>query len=136
MGTSVNLKNSYGGGSMPNVVAGCNSKLAGGAVQRLNEWFNTACFTQPPSFTFGDEARVDPILRQQGINNFDLALIKSTNFGPGEKLGMQFRAEFFNIFNKPKFAPPGTRQGTNQFGVVSSQVNNPRLIQFALKFLF
>jgi hypothetical protein len=135
-GTSLNLTNSYGGGSFPDVVPGCVKAISGSAVSRLNEWFNTACFTQPPAFTFGDESRVDPILRMQGINDWDFALFKTTNFGPGERLGLQFRTEFFNLFNTPQFGAPGTTEGTPQFGVVSSQVNNPRLIQFALKFLF
>jgi hypothetical protein len=51
-------------------------------------------------------------------------------------MGLQFRTEFFNLFNTPQFGAPGTTEGTPQFGVVSSAVNNPRLIQFALKFLF
>jgi hypothetical protein len=135
-GTSVNLSGSYGGGSMPNVVPGCTKARPGNVESRLNDWFDTTCFTQPPAFTFGDEARVDPVLRMQGINNFDFALFKTTNFGPGERLGLQFRTEFFNLFNTPQFGPPGTTVGTPQFGIVSSQVNNPRLIQFALKFLF
>ena len=84
----------------------------------------------------GSEAKVDPYLRMQGINNFDFALFKNTNFGPGERLGLQFRAEVFNLFNAPQFGPPGTSLGTAPFGVVSSQVNNPRLIQFALKLMF
>jgi Carboxypeptidase regulatory-like domain len=136
LGTSVNLTNSDGGGSLPNVVPGCVTALPGSLETRLNHWFNTACFTQPPSFTFGDESRVDPILRMQGINGFDVALFKTTNFGPRERLGVQFRAEFFNLFNTAQFGPPGETFGTPQFGVVSSQVNNPRLVQFALKFLF
>jgi hypothetical protein len=136
LGTSVNLTNSFGGGSMPNVVPGCAPKLPGSAEQRSNKWFNTACFVQPPAFSFGNEARVDPVLRMHGINNFDAALFKNTKFGPGEALAVQFRAEFFNLFNHPQFGPPGMTLGNAQFGVVSSQVNNPRLIQFGLKFLF
>ncbi len=97
---------------------------------------NTSCFAPSPSFTYGDESRVDPNLRQEGTNDWDVALFKTTNFGPGERLGVQFRAEFFNLFNRPQFGPPATTQGVSGFGVVSSQVNNPRLIQFALKFLF
>jgi hypothetical protein len=135
-GTSVNLTNSYGGGSFPDVVPGCVEARSGSAVSRLDDWFNTSCFTQPPAFTFGDESRVDPILRMQGINNWDFAIFKNTNFGPGERMGLQFRTEFFNLFNAPQFGPPGATEGTPQFGVVSSQVNNPRLIQFGLKFLF
>ncbi|MGH9325506.1 MAG: TonB-dependent receptor domain-containing protein [Terriglobia bacterium] len=135
-GTAKNLTNSYGGGSLPNVTPGCVSARSGNVESRLNDWFNAACFTQPPAFTFGDEARVDPVLRQQGINDFDFALVKNTRFGPRESLGLEFRAEFFNLFNTPQFGPPDTTVGTPQFGIVSGQVNNPRLIQFALKFLF
>jgi Carboxypeptidase regulatory-like domain len=134
-GTSLNLTNSFGGGSRPNVSCS-GTGVSGSATARLNEWFDTTCFSQPAAFTFGDEARVDPRLRQQGINNFDFALYKNTMFGPTEHLGLQFRAEFFNIFNRPEFGPPGTTVGTPQFGVVSSQVNNPRLVQLAMKFLF
>ena len=136
LGTSVNLTNSFGGGSRPNVVPGCKSTLPGSAQERLTRWFNTGCYTQPPAFTFGNEARVDPVLRTHGINNFDAALFKNTTFGPRERLGVQFRAEFFNLFNRAQFGPPGTTLGNPQFSVVSSQVNNPRLMQFALKFLF
>jgi hypothetical protein len=135
-GTAVNLSNSFGGGSRPNVVAGCNGRLSGSVEQRLNQWFNTGCFSQPPAFTFGNEARADPRLRTQGMNNFDFAMFKNTNFGGGERYALQFRAEVFNLFNTPQFGPPGTTYGTPQFGIVSSQVNNPRLIQFGLKFMF
>lgn len=73
-------------------------------------------------------------MRQQNINNFDFSVYKDTKVGPGEKIDIQFRGEFFNIFNKPQFGPPGTSLGTSQFGVVSTQVNNQRLVQFGLRF--
>jgi hypothetical protein len=72
----------------------------------------------------------------QGMNNFDFAVFKNTNFGPAERMTVQFRAEVFNLFNRPQFGPPGSSLGTAQFGVVSSQVNNPRLIQFGMKLMF
>jgi hypothetical protein len=134
--TSVNLTNSNGGGSRPSVVPGCTKSIPGAAEQRLSKWFNTACFVQPAAFSFGDESRTDSKLRMQGINSFDFAVFKTTQFGRGEKLGLQFRTEFFNLFNTPQFGPPGQAFGTAQFGVVSSQVNNPRLVQFGLKLLF
>ena len=134
--TSVNLTNSNGGGSRPNVTSGCNAGLSGSAEARLSEWFNVSCFSQPPAFTFGDESRTDPTLRMQGINNFDVAIFKNTTFGPEQKLGLEFRTEIFNLFNTPQFGSPGESLGTAQFGVVSSQVNNPRLVQLSLRLRF
>jgi hypothetical protein len=55
------------------------------------------------------------------------------------KTGIEFRFEFFNLLNHPQFEVPGTNfvsGSSNGFGTVSSQLNNPRLIQFALKFQF
>jgi hypothetical protein len=122
----------------PNVTPGCNKGAAHTTVPGTNNivWFNTSCFTAPADWGFGDESRVDATLRGSGINNWDIALFKTTNFGPEDKLGFQFRAEFFNAFNRVQFGPPGTALGSGSFGIVSSQLNNPRLIQFGLKFLF
>jgi hypothetical protein len=122
----------------PNVTPGCNKGAAHTTVPGSNNivWFNASCFTAPADWGFGDESRVDATLRGSGINNWDIALFKTTNFGPEDKLGLQFRAEFFNAFNRVQFGPPGTALGSGSFGIVSSQLNNPRLIQFGLKFLF
>lgn len=123
----------------PDVVPGCDKIRSGSATSRLNGWFNTSCFAPPPAWGFGDEARVDPNVRMQGANNWDVAVFKRTTFGPSERLGLEFRTEFFNIFNHPQFGPPDrtccTANNPN-FGVVTSTVGNPRLIQFGLKFLF
>jgi len=129
--TNVNLTNSFGGGSRPNVVSGCDKSVAGSPQSKLNQWFNTACFKQPPAFTFGNESRLDPSLRSHGINNWDFALFKRTSLT--ERMGLEFRTEFFNLFNHVQFGPPGVAVGNPSFGVVSSQANNPRLVQFALR---
>ena len=130
----------FGAHSRPNVVAGCNKASPLSGRGQLNEWFNTACFTQPADFTFGNESRADPTLRGSGVRNFDFALFKRTRFGPDERLGLEFRSEFFNIFNRTQFAPPNTSFSPSNlnFGVVSSTEpgTNPRLIQFGLKFVF
>src|SRR5262245_22885164 len=133
-GTATNQTNSFGGGSRPNVVSGCNQELSGSAQERLNQWFNTSCFTQPAAFTFGTESRVDPKLRAHGMNNWDFALFKNTKIT--ESVGLQFRTEFFNLFNRVQFNFPGQALGNPQFGIVSSQVNNPRLMQFALRLIY
>ena len=120
----------------PDVLPGCNEKTSGSAVHRLNDWFNTACFVAPPAYGFGNEARVDPILRQDGVNQWQFAVFKRTTFGPEQRMNIEFRGEFFNLFNHPQFGPPNTTLGASTFGVVNSTVGNPRLIQFAMKFGF
>jgi hypothetical protein len=139
----------FGGGSRPNIVPGCDAEASGTATSRLGDpnninstrWFNTACFSAPADFTFGDEPRVDPRLRAQGIDNFDFALFKRMRFAASERFGLEFRTEFFNIFNRTQFAPPNTiccAANNVDFGVVTSTApgTNPRLVQFGLKFLF
>jgi hypothetical protein len=124
----------------PDVVGGCDKSSGGGHV---SQWFNTNCFAAPPQWGFGSEARVDSSLRAPGIDNFDFAIFKRTTIA--ERYGLEFRTEFFNLFNHPYFAPPGTGfDGTptgNEFGVINNTVQGgvaapERLIQFALKFVF
>jgi hypothetical protein len=125
----------------PDAVPGCDkSSPASGQIGKIGEYFNTSCFAAPPDYGYGTEARVDSNLRAAGINNWDLAIFKRTQFGPDDKLGLEFRSEFFNTFNRVQLGFPGTAYAgsptANSFGVITSQANNPRLIQFGLKFLF
>ena len=69
--------------------------------------------------------------------NTDLSLIKHFPIPLREGTDLEFRAEFFNLFNHAQFALPGNDVSTGStFGVITSTVNNPRLIQFALKLTF
>jgi len=139
----------FGGGSRPDLVSGCRTSVSGAATAKLGDpnnlsaprWFNSSCFTAPPDFTFGNEPRVDPRLRSQGVGNFDFSLFKRTRFVANDRLGLEFRTEFFNIFNRTQFAPPNTiccTTNNKNFGVVTSTApgTNPRLVQFGLKFIF
>lgn len=109
----------------------------------VQAWFNTSCFAVNPVFTFGDEGR--NILRAPGFDNFDFALLKNTKLG--ERVNLQFRAEFFNVFNHPNFAIPSSTMNAPNFGALFETTdvaqNNvglgsggPRLIQFGLKLGF
>lgn len=132
-----NLTYSLGGGLRPNVVPGCKKKLSGDVTKRLGEYFNTACFTVPAAFSFGNESRTDGAIRAPGIANFDFSLVKNTSIT--ERVNLQFRTEAFNLFNRVQFGPPGTVATTapnSTFGVIATQVNNPRLIQFGLRLNF
>jgi Carboxypeptidase regulatory-like domain/TonB dependent receptor len=132
-GTNQNLTNSFGGGSRPNYVPGCSKQMTGSATSRLNEWFNTSCFTQPAAFTFGDEPRLDPSLRGPGVANWDATASKSFPVNRDGTVNVQFRAEAFNLFNRVQFGYPGLTQGTSNFGVVTTQLNLPRVLQFSLR---
>lgn len=130
----------FGAGSRPNVITGCAKGSSGTAPARLEGWFNTACFAAPADFTFGNEPRVDPTLRADGVNNFDLAVFKKVLFGEGRS-GIESRVEFFNLFNRTQFGPPNTTcclANNANFGVITSSApgTNPRLIQFAVKAFF
>ena len=68
-----------------------------------------------------------------GLNNFDLALLKNTNITESKVL--QFRFEFFNAFNHAQFETPVGNINNGLFGYVNT-ARDPRIGQFALKFLF
>jgi hypothetical protein len=131
--TASNLTSSLGGGSRPNVLSS-DVAIGGPAQSRLNRWFNTSAYGQPASFTFGNEPRTDPVLRAAGINNFDFTVVKHTEIT--ERFRLEFRTEFFNLFNRVQFADPGTSLGSPQFGIVTSAMNLPRLVQLGLRLSF
>lgn len=133
LSTSTNQTNSQGGGSRPNVVA-ANKRISGSAQSRINQWFNTSAFATPAAFTFGNESRVDSTLRSAGIANWDFTLSKAIPLT--ERISFDFKTETFNIFNRVQFGDPGTAVGSAAFGIVSTQVNNPRQIQFAGRLTF
>src|SRR5882672_5017902 len=131
----------FGAGSRPNVLPGCHKSLDTSGTARLNAWFNTVCFVAPADFTFGNSPRVDPTLRSDGVNNFDVAAFKNLLLDREGRASLEFRVEFFNLFNRTQFARPSTKccsSNNANFGVVTSTApgTNPRLVQFALKLLF
>jgi hypothetical protein len=124
-------------GLRPNVVPGCNPVVSGPAQSRLTGWFNTSCFTVPSAYTLGNESLTDPVLRGPGINNFNFALFKKTAIT--ERVRLEFRAEIFNVFNRVQFGFPNTSITTAAnptTGYITTQINQPRLIQLAMKLAF
>jgi hypothetical protein len=113
---------------------GQSAKLSGPVSQRLTKYFNTSVFSQPAAFTLGNAPRTLPDVRAPSSENIDFSLFK--RFKPIERLTVEFRAEAFNILNQVVFGMPNTTLNSNQFGVISSQANSPRVLQFGLKLLF
>ncbi|HEY3937504.1 MAG TPA: TonB-dependent receptor [Bryobacteraceae bacterium] len=123
---ATNNTNSFGGNQRPNIVG--NPNLNGNSIY---EFFNTAAFTQPLPFTFGNVPRTMGYLRSQGTNSTDLTLQKYWQLW-NETSRLQLRAEFYNIFNRTQFFAPGTTYGTSTFGVIPGALAG-RSIQFGMK---
>jgi hypothetical protein len=114
------------------------SKASGGSVtDRLNGYFNPAGFAAAP--LIGDGTGFGNcgvgILRGPDQRNLDLAIQRSFPFN--ERTTLDFRAEFFNFTNTPKFGQPVNdfAAGPGAFGVITSD-GNPRIVQLALKLKF
>jgi len=112
----------------------CNPVLSN---PTLSQWFNTSCFSQPAPGQLGNANRT-PLSGPDFVNT-DFSIIK--HFVPREGMRIDFRTEFFNLFNHPQFgAPGGNAAGADfnspTFATINYTVNNPRLIQFALKLAF
>ena len=117
-----------------------DAKKSGSTESRLNNYFNFAAFAPPPVIGdgtgFGNSGR--DILRGPGQLNFDAGVGREFKTGGlSEAAFLQFRTEFFNIMNHPQFANPGSNRGASStYGVISSTVVAPRILQFALKYVF
>jgi hypothetical protein len=122
------------GVSRPDYVAGCNKTIDGAPKTKLTKYFNTACFVKSNDFAFGNEPRVDDTLRAQGQNNFDLSIAKKIPVT--DRFNFDLRAESFNLFNRTQFAPPNAQVDVSTYGTVTSQVNQPRLIQLSARVSF
>ena len=110
-------------------------------VHTIAHWFNPCAFAIAPAGELGTGVRA-PVYGPRFVNT-DFSLIKDLPLSFREGMGLQFRAEFFNLFNHPQYFLEGAG-GTGEmdinslssFGVINNTVNNPRLIQFALKLKF
>ncbi len=102
-------------------------------------WFNPAAFAQQPLGTIGNVGKNTEF--GPHFRHFDFSIFK--NFRVTEGSNVQFRAEFFNLFNQASFGNPGVNNGNNNitsstFGTISTVSTNytPRQIQFVLKYIF
>jgi hypothetical protein len=108
----------------------------------VQEWFNTSAFQQNAIGTFGDTGK--NILRGPRFFDADLAAVKNAKLT--ERLSIELRAEFFNAFNNVNFARPDGNLLDSTYGQITGMAGasaantygtaQPRIIQFATKFLF
>lgn len=117
----------------PNYNSGCTVQ-----VGKVDEWFNPGCFSLEAPGTFGDTGR--DTVRGPSFRDIDFAILKDTKLR--ENMNLQFRAEFFNIFNFDNYGLPNNSLflgggGHNLLaGQITTEAGKPRQIQFALKLVF
>ena len=112
---------------------GCNAPVQ---VHTVANWINPCAFVAAPG-SFGNAGR--NFLIGPDYKNVDFSVLKDVHLGSESRL-LQFRVEFFNIFNHPNFDLPSTNFDGNAFGALQS-VNAfggrpPRQVQLGLKFIF
>jgi hypothetical protein len=116
-------------------------------VHNIQHWFNSCAFAPAKVLTINGvtvgeigNANRTPVNGPDFVNT-DFSVVKRFAL-PKEGMGIDFRAEFFNLFNHAQFGLPNTGATgyadieTPNFGSITSTVNNPRLVQFGLKFTF
>ena len=99
---------------------------------KTSGWLDPAAYAVPAQYTYGNLGRNS--VRAPGLGNWDFGIFK--NFPLHEGARLQFRAEFFNIFNHMNPGPYGTTLGAPNFGVVTTTQTSSREIQLAMKLLF
>jgi hypothetical protein len=116
---------------------------AGSVTSNLNAYINASCFTEPAAFSADDPNGLGfgnsgvGIFDGPGQNNFDLSLGKRFLFrGLPDNSYLEFRSEYFNAFNHPQFCDPDVEFTSPTLGQISCTSVAPRIIQFALKFIF
>ena len=127
--TSDSTINGVGGTLRPDV-NGPVTRIGG-----VDRWFDTSALT--PVARFGSLGR--NVVIGPAFNNTDFSITKNTRLG--DKIQLQFRAEFFDLFNHANFGQPGNIVGTPVFGRITNtrfptgETGSSRQIQFAVKLI-
>jgi len=141
------INNSNPGGAIDNgVPAGCNNGSFGSPCSGTS---GQSAFYVGPTFNFQSGSLPRNSFIGPRLFNFDFSVLKNTYLGAGERRNLQFRVEFFNLFNQANYHQPFSQEGqfTSVPGINSYAIPNPffgrilqayepRSIQFGLKFLF
>jgi len=119
----------------PNRVGGQPVRTSGSFTDPSSQvYFNSAAFSVPDPFTFGNNGRSNTDIRGFHYYNEDLNIYKDTYFG--EQKYVRFQATAGNIFNRVDFCNADTNISDASFGVTSTQCNIPRRIQLGLQIFF
>jgi hypothetical protein len=124
---------------VPNTSNRPNKSGSGSDPHTVNEWFDTSIYSSPAAGTWGNAPRSS--VWGPGRHNWNLSLFKNFMFSQERGSNLQFRAEFFNVWNHTQFRSDGVQGGiSNNFGAGNfghiTSAYDPRTIQLALKLAF
>jgi hypothetical protein len=103
--------------------------------QSLDRWLDINAFATAPLGTFGNCSV--GVARAPGYKNIDLVVSKRINYAGGGSRYGEFRVEAFNVFNIASFGPPARDISVpNTFGVITSTISSPRVIELVFKLYF
>jgi hypothetical protein len=77
-----------------------------------------------------------PDVRQDGINDWNVSLLKEIRLGESARRIFRLQCDVFNVINHPTFAAPNTTATNTGFGQITAQSNRPRMMQLAARFVF
>ena len=124
---------------VPNTSARPDVAGSGHDPHTVDQWFDTSIYTAPAAGTWGNTPRNS--VRGPGRDNWSLSLFKNFWFNQERGSNLQFRAEFFNVWNHTQFIGNSALNGISRnlgagdFGKVTGAYD-PRTIQLALKLSF
>jgi len=110
-------------------------------VTNGTQYLNPLAFATPPlspgnsfALRFGNSPGFLPHTRGPGHSSEDFGIVKNTRIT--ERVGVQFRADMFNVFNRTGRADPDTCVDCGSFGIIFDPAHSPRVIQLALRLNF
>jgi hypothetical protein len=126
IGISPDRAGNSAGGQRPNITGEVSQP------RTVTQWFDTSVYSLPALGTYGNLG-YNAGGRTPGVNNWDLGIHKQ--FDLRENVKLEYRAEWFNLWNHTQFAGVGTTFGSSTFGRVTS-ARDARIGQMALKLIW
>jgi hypothetical protein len=138
-GTSLGRDRAVYGGAQPYGTSACS-----GVSTACRGWFIPSAFATNPAYASNPTLAYGNVIKGAltgpGYTDWDAALHRF--FKIRERVNLQFRAEYFNVFNHTNFGDPGTSLSSSSFGRITGTtsnngfVNDPRIAQLSLKLNF
>lgn len=121
------------------LLTGSAGDIALSSGQRsASEWFNASVFNRNAAQQLADNlVTLSPTVghvRSSAYNSSDTSLLKPVTIH--EKVRLEIRGDFLNVFNQVSFAAPNVTPTSSAFGTVTAQMNVPRRIQAMLRLQF